>query len=96
VDATTIHENGDGLVLEHVFDYSRRMTVTAFTPRTGTTPVAKMLLRVHAALDEVPRRPLGPDADVLVSMDRAIARLQAVRLSLVAAADRPTSRARAG
>jgi hypothetical protein len=64
------------------------MTVTAFTPRTGTTPVAKMLLRVHAALDEVPRRPLGPDAHVLVSMDRAIARLQAVRLSLVAAADR--------
>jgi hypothetical protein len=76
------------------------MTVTALAPRTGTTPVAEMLACVHALLDDVlgsgallaGRADAGllvdGGAGLLVSVDRAIARLQGVRLSLVAAADR--------
>jgi hypothetical protein len=64
------------------------MTVTGFALRTGTLPVSEVLARVHAVLDDVRGSPGAADAAALLSVDRAIARLQAVRLSLVAAADR--------
>jgi hypothetical protein len=63
------------------------MTVSALAPRTGTTPAADVVAAVHALLDGVAVVGGAVDADLLVALDRAISRLQSLRLGLVAAAD---------
>ncbi|MCB0909253.1 MAG: hypothetical protein KDB63_19280, partial [Nocardioidaceae bacterium] len=54
------------------------------------TGILGMLASVHALLDDAPGVELvsGDYATAVREVDRAVARLQAVRLSLVAAADR--------
>ncbi|MGB7819455.1 MAG: DUF222 domain-containing protein [Ornithinibacter sp.] len=66
------------------------MTSTTALPATGTVPVIEGVRRVHHVLDSVEPGPIhgpvtGPD---IASVDRAIARLESMKLSMVAAADR--------
>ncbi len=66
------------------------MTSTTELPTTGTVPVIEGVRRVHDVLDSVESGPIhgpvtGPD---IASVDRAISRLESMKLSMVAAADR--------
>ena len=64
-------------------------TALQLAPPTGTLPVTEAVTRVHAVLDTVDAGPVGSvtGRDV-ADVDRAIARLEALKLRLVAAADR--------
>ena len=74
------------------------MTAILNHPRRAPTPVSAGMARVHAAIDELG----APDVDGQVSgrdvaeVDRAIARLEAVKLRMVAAADRQGAGSAAG
>jgi hypothetical protein len=63
----------------------------------GTVPVTEGVARVHAVLDEVDTDAVGPvSGRDVAEVDRAIARMEALKLRLVAAADQQDAGARAG
>jgi hypothetical protein len=67
------------------------------TAPTGTVPAMEAVARVHAVLDTVDTEPIGPVAGRdIAEVDRAIARMEALKLRLVAAADRQNAGSRAG
>ncbi len=72
-------------------------TALQLAPPTGTLPVTEAVTRVHAVLDTVDAGPVGSvtGRDV-ADVDRAIARLEALKLRLVAAADRQDAGSRSG
>ncbi len=62
-----------------------------------TVPVVEGVARVHAVLDEVDRGAVGAvSGHDVAEVDRAIARMEALKLRLVAAADQQDAGARAG
>ncbi|GAA4408743.1 hypothetical protein GCM10023168_26560 [Fodinibacter luteus] len=72
-------------------------TVIAFSPDTGTLPVVAGVARVHEVLDGVGTGAVGHvTGHDVAEADRAIARLEALRLRLVAAADRQDAASQAG
>ena len=71
--------------------------VVAQTSATGTTPVAEGLARVHASIDELGATDAGEvSGRDVAEVDRAMSRLAAVKLSMVAAAHRQGAAQRAG
>ena len=70
----------------------------ALPPQTaGTVPVMEGVARVHAVLDEVDTSSVGPvSGRDVAEVDRAISRMEALKLTLVAAADQQDAGARAG
>ena len=66
------------------------MTSLLATAPPAAVPARAAVARVHAVLDEVTSAPVvGPvNGSDLASMDRAISRMQAMKLQMVAAADR--------
>jgi hypothetical protein len=78
------------LTFEHVYEYASTM---AIAPLVAAPPLAALdgVRQIHGVLDQIEiGRPLaGPTtAAALRQVERAIARLQSVRLAIVAAADR--------
>src|SRR5690242_19998539 len=71
--------------------------VVAQTSATGTTPVAEGLARVHASIDGLGAAEVGEvSGRDVAEVDRAMTRLAAVKLSMVAAAHRQGAARRAG
>ena len=65
--------------------------------RTGLTPVRQGVAQVHAVIDRMESRVDGPvSGHEVAEVERAIARLEAVKLRMVAAADREDAAACAG
>ena len=64
---------------------------------TGTVPVTEGVARVHAVLDDVDTSSVGPvSGRDVAEVDRAISRMEALKLVLVAAADQQDAGGRAG
>ncbi len=71
--------------------------VVAQTSATGTTPVVEGLAHVHAAIDVLGAADVGEvSGRDVAEVDRAMTRLAAVKLSMVAAAHRQGVAQRAG
>src|SRR5512139_1192341 len=71
--------------------------VSAQTSATGTVPVAEGVARVHGLLDTVDAGAPGQvTARDLAEVDRAMSRLAALKLSMVAAAHRQRAAEHAG
>ena len=73
------------------------MTAALPLQTAGTVPVMDGVARVHAVLDEVDTSSVGPvSGRDVAEVDRAISRMEALKLTLVAAADQQDAGARAG
>ena len=73
------------------------MTAALPLQTAGTVPVMEGVARVHAVLDEVDTSSVGPvSGRDVAEVDRAISRMEALKLTLVAAADQQDAGARAG
>jgi hypothetical protein len=71
--------------------------VVAQTSATGRTPVAEGLARIHASIDELGATDTGEvSGRDVAEVDRAMSRLAAAKLSMVAAAHRQGAAERAG